>query len=157
MQPRIAHPARRFLGLALLAIVIVGCVPLKPELAIPTLTPRALTSADATMTPAPNCLPAATATPSIAIASECIPIEDQTPSDLSLAGVWLQNQNIPYLETLDGRTDYRLPLQGQGIFSLDPGDAAVSPNQEYLAYIDKYVDPVTKYRLDKRILRIIAS
>ncbi len=91
------------------------------------------------------------------VESQCIPIEDSAPANLPLSGIWLRNQYIPYLETVDGRSDYIVPYEGRGAFSLGAGDAAVSPDGQYLAYIDNYLDPAANYRPQKRILRIIRS
>ncbi|MBI5953583.1 MAG: hypothetical protein HY865_18155 [Chloroflexi bacterium] len=92
----------------------------------------------------------------LSLEAGCIPIEDEIPADLSFSGSWIRNDEAPYLEYLNEGSTYTVPLEGKGLFSTDKDDFAISPDGKYLAYIDKYIDPV-RHDMEKRILRIIKS
>jgi hypothetical protein len=88
---------------------------------------------------------------SITISDECIPVEENLPSDLVLSGVWLRNEATPYFENLDDHADYIVPFKGGGLF----GEFAVSPDGKQMAYIDKYYN--SNDDIEKRILQVIKS
>lgn len=150
MQSQNTQPVQAIFRLALLAMMIAGCAPAKPAPTVPTLPQTALPSAFATATAAP-------ATPSMTVASRCIPIEDTASDNLPLTGIWVRNEAIPYLEDIATSADKRIPLNGGGIFSTSRGDMAVSPDGKHIAYIDQYFDAVVKYQPTRRVLRVIDS
>lgn len=137
--------------LAIIGLLVAGCN-------TPTLTVTATPiQPSETVEPSPVPLPSATTTikttPTVSVASACIPIEENLPEDLKLSGVWLRGQATPYFENLDDHADYLVPLEGGGLI----GYMALSPNGKYLAYIDTYYNPDNKYRPEKKILRVIHS
>ena len=66
-----------------------------------------------TLLPTVEAVPTPTVQPitELSLEPECIPIEEKMPADLALSGVWVRNRGIPYLETVDGRTAYEVPLK----------------------------------------------
>ncbi|MBN2119374.1 MAG: PD40 domain-containing protein [Anaerolineales bacterium] len=126
-------------------------VTIPPPAPLPVLTdtPAPLPTVESISTPTPQ------ATIDLSL-EQCIPVEETMPSDLNLSGIWVRNSGRPYLETMDGRTAYGVPLKGGGIFSTSKGDMAVSPDGRYLAYIDSYLDDTGKHT-KSRILRVISS
>ena len=100
--------------------------------------------------------PTARADVDLALEQECIPVEENMPDDLNLSGIWVRNRGRPYLEPMDGSTAYGVPIKGGGIFSTSPGDMAISPDGQHLAYIDAYVDDTGK-NTKSRVLRVINS
>ncbi|HET9911837.1 MAG TPA: WD40 repeat domain-containing protein [Anaerolineales bacterium] len=128
----------------------------QPLVTIPP--PATLPALTDTPTPPPTMESIATPTTQATVdlsLEECIPVEEKIPDDLNLSGIWVRNSGRPYLETMDGRTAYGVPLRGGGIFSTSKGDMAISPDGRYLAYIDSYLDDTG--RTKSRILRIINS
>ncbi len=126
-----------------------------------TILPPA-TSTASTETSVPSPTSESTSTPTASptveglLEQECIPVEEEMPDDLNLAGIWIRNRGKPYLEPVQGGTAYGVPLKGGGLFSTSPGDMAVSPDGKYLAYIDSYLDE-NRNKTQSRILRVINS
>jgi hypothetical protein len=149
----------RYLGLMVLSIFIAGCLPKNMPTAQVPSEPTSTMPALPMASPSPTTPPTTgiQLTPTLTVASQCIAIEDKAPNDLPRSGVWLRNEATPYLENVDGSGDKLVPLKGGGLFSTRPGDAAVSPNGKYVAYIDQYHDPVVQYQPTQRILRVIDS
>ncbi len=125
-------------------------VTMPPPATLPVITDTA------TPPPTIEIIPTSTPQATVDLLEECIPVEEKMPDDLNLSGIWVRNRGRPYLETMDGRMAYGVPLRGGGIFSTSQSDMAVSPDGRYLAYIDSYLDDTGK-RTDRRILRIISS
>ena len=98
--------------------------------------------------------PTLQSTPTIVIEEKCIKIEDQVLSDLQLPRVWVIGEANPYLEDIETGKKIGIPLKGTNVLSSDFEGYAVSPNREWFAYIDQYIDGV---EANKRILRIINS
>lgn len=111
-----------------------------------------------TSTPAPTqiIIPTPTSQPTLAftLKEECLKIEDQVPSDLQLAGLWAVGSANPYLEDIGTGKKTGIPLDGTNVLSRDFGGYAVSPNREWFAYIDQYIDGAATTR---RSLRVINS
>jgi hypothetical protein len=133
--------------------VAPGTMPVPIIASSPTVTIVSPTVLSPTIGPIP-----ALEKPTIELSLEagCIPIEDKIPADLFFSGSWIRNERTPYLEYLNEGSTYTVPLEGKGLFSTDKGDFAISADGKYLAYIDKYIDPV-RHDTEKRILRIIKS
>ena len=150
---------RKFYSLIILALLIfAGCsrAIIFPQATAtsPAPTPSFPPLDEAISTPLTS--PIVQAESTVTITGKCIQIEEKIPDDLVLSGVWVRNEATPYLENLDEHVDYIVPLEGGGLLSTRNGDMAISPDRKYLAYIDKYYDPVNN-SLNRRILRIIKS
>ncbi len=142
---------------AMVIITMIGAAGCSPAVLPATPVPPT-TTAEAPVAPSPlPQTPTSQPTPGVTVDSHCIPIEVSAPADLPLSGVWVRNEYIPYLEDTLTQADIRIPLKGGGTLGQWRGDAAVSPDGKYLAYIDQYYDPIIKYQPVKRVLRIISS
>ena len=105
-------------------------------------------------------LPAQTiqTTPTITIEQHCLTLEGQLPSNLQLTGVWLRQPGNPYLENFEEHTKYRVPLYGGGRFGNYEGNWALSPNGQWLAYLDVDLDTSERItRSNGASLRVIHS
>ncbi len=143
---------------ALLIMLVMSLIDACAPVAVPaTPVPAAPTTSPNTATANPTATPAIRPTPTITVASDCIPIEESAPADLPLRGVWVRNEYIPYLEDAVTARGTIIPLKGGGVLGRWVGDAAVSPDGKHLAYIDQYFDPVVKYQPVRRVLRVISS
>jgi hypothetical protein len=149
--------------LAILIIILAACSPQPTTTSAPTPIPTRISqtitvSANPTATTAiPTFTPQPQPTQAGKLAEECIRIEPQMPADLALTGVWVTNPGRPRLENLADHLTYRIPLKGDAALSSADGDLSISPDGTYLAYIDSFLEPIRKYRTEKRILRIIRS
>lgn len=164
MMFRHRHQKAFLLSLILLIILISSCAPTTANSTQPVITsvvPSSTTSiATNTIIPTPTILPTHTieTIPSIKIEKSCLTLEDQLPSDLNLKGVWVRQPGNPYLENFKEHSKYGIPLYGGGLLSNYQGNWAVSPNGQWLAYLDTNLD--TSGRISKTTgdsLRIIHS
>lgn len=96
-------------------------------------------------TKTPTVIPTSTSSPTpeldtlIQVEKSCMNLEN-LPTDLELTGAWIRQDSYPFLENLDDETKYRIPLDGGGSLNTYQGDWSISPNGEWLAYLDTIID-----------------
>lgn len=138
-----------------LIALILGC----------TSTPETTLQQNSANTPTPhptsiNTTSVATLRPTLPVQVEdrCLSLEDSLPPDLQLEGVWVRQSGKPYLENLEENLRYRIPLDGGAALHTYNGYWAVSPNGEWLAYLDPILDVSEKITRTKGLtLRVIHS
>lgn len=141
-------------------IWIAGCAPLitaQPAVSpiMPSETPSvATTTPISTPTVQVAWTPSLPPTPRMTVEEKCMTIEEQVPVDPEIPGIWLVGRTDPYLEDITTGKKIGIPLKGTNTLSRDRDGYAVSPNREWFAYIDQYIDGTAA---NKRILRIINS
>lgn len=147
---------KRNFSLFILVTFILGCSP-KVEtgnLEKATSSPTPYSSPTAILhTPTPS---AASYQNTIEVINKCLSVEDILPSDLQLTGTWVRQETDPYLEIIKENIKYRVPFDGHGrLYNLEDY-WAVSPNGEWLAYIDTIYDTTERiWRKKGELLKVI--
>ena len=130
-----------FNTLVVLMLSIASCTPDNVETNVTTnASSPTVTAAPNTSTPLPIPSPTLSLTPTIQIEDRCLTLEESLPNDFQLEGVWVRQESKPYLENLVENTKYRVPFEGGGWLYNYEGYWSVSPNGEWLAYIDTVLD-----------------
>ena len=150
-------PIGTYLSLLLvMTFFISGCAPTTQNAERPTET-IASSSALPVIVDTPTSSPTPLAL-TIKIEQECLSLENQLPTDMHLEGVWVRQSGKPYLENLEENIKYGVPLYGGSSLTKTQGHWSVSPNGEWLAYLDAVLD--TSERIIKTngySLRVIHS
>lgn len=150
----------RFISRAFLFVIIsaaVGCIPAQPTPTevFPTSAPLSTaTIVVPTSTPKASATPTSSVIVDVPVEKKCLILEENIPEDLGLRGVWIRNQEQPYLENLETQVNYGIPLYESSILSTYQNH--ISPDGKWLAYIDTYFDPLT-HKSISQILRVINS
>jgi hypothetical protein len=150
-------PIGTYFGLLIVLMLLVsGYAPTIENVEQPTETfasSTALPVIVAAPTSSLNPLPS-----TIKVEQDCLSLESSLPPDLKLDGVWVRQSGKPYLEILEENIKYRIPLYGGGILAKYEGFWSVSPNGEWLAYIDSILDSSGRITITKGLLlRVIHS
>lgn len=144
-------------SLFVVILFISGCVPVTKNVEQPTETFSSSTTALPAVVIAPTSSPTSLP-PTIKIKQDCLSLEDQLPLNVQLTGVWVRQYRSPYLENLEENTKYSVPLYGGGVLYNYDEYWSVSPNGEWLAYIDVIVDTSERMAKTKGYsLRVIHS
>lgn len=150
---------KRILLFLILILFISSCASeietteqVSPTLISNTETPTTLPTVENTLSPTPE------SDTLIQVEKSCMNLEN-LPPDLELTGVWVRQSGKPYLENLEENIKYRIPLDGGGRLSTDYGGyVAISPNGEWLAYLDSILDTSERVTKSKgSLLRVIHS
>ncbi|MFN0187777.1 MAG: hypothetical protein ACKVQV_03670 [Bacteroidia bacterium] len=115
-----------------------------------TKTPTVLTTNTLSPTPESDTL--------IQVEKSCMNLEN-LPADLELTGAWVRQDSSPFLENLEENLKYRIPLDGGGFLNVYQRDWSISPNGEWLAYLDTIIatSPTRIARTEGYSLRVIHS
>jgi hypothetical protein len=110
----------------------------------------------------PTSLPVSSPTlfpsPTITIEDRCLSVEESLPPDFQLEGVWVRQETNPYLEIIKENTKYRVPFDGGERLYNSEGYWSVSPNGEWLAYINTVYDTTgISWRKKGDLLKVIHS
>ena len=146
---------------ATLMLFIASCAPAMDNAETNITTNKSSLTATAvpnTSTPLPIPSPTLSSTPTIQIEDRCLALEESLPNDLQLEGAWMRQSGKPYLENLEENLRYRIPLDGGAALHTYNGYWAVSPNGEWLAYLDPILDVSERITRTKGFsLRVIHS
>jgi hypothetical protein len=141
----------------LIMVWIAGCSPsITTQPAISPLAPSetmSVATSTPVSTPTKEVISTLQSMPTLAIAEKCMKVED-LPVDLTIPGLWLIGRANPYLQEIATGKKIGISLKGTNVLPIDFEGYAVSPNREWFAYIDQYIDGSAA---NKRILRIIHS
>ena len=128
-------------------------------------TPDAIQQLPVTNTPyptptavanSPTSLPTLVPATTIKIEDRCLSVEESLPPDFQLEGVWVRQETNPYLEIIRENTKYRVPFDGGERLYNSEGNWSVSPNGEWLAYIDTVYDTTGRsWRKKGDLLKVI--
>lgn len=157
------HRSRLKLLNTLVALIlsIASCAPVMDsnETSVTTnASPQTETAVPNTLTPLSIPSPTLSLTPTIQIEDRCLTVEESLPNDFQFEGVWVRQESKPYLENLVENTKYRVPLDGGGRLGNYWMDLSISPNGEWLAYLDSILDTSGRTtRMEGLSLKVIHS
>lgn len=122
---------------------LASCTPMMDNIGTNVTTNKSsqtATTVPNTSNPLPIPSPALSSTPTVQIDDRCLALEESLPNDFKLEGVWVRQESKPYLENLVENTKYRVPLDGGGRLGNYWMDQSISPDGEWLAYLDSILD-----------------